>query len=570
MNDSSLTFKETEGKDSAEGDNWQLLVVLVAVMGTLMGVVVILGGVWVCVMCSRRSSRLAKRNSRGQERAFPPVQREMVELGWLPASLRNHRLDSPPRAINDYSGISGGLGLGVSYPTEHIPSPPTPHSWTPSPPFDSHPIKIPTHRLHVPQPESMANPAANGWISEREHEARSTLYGSRAQTSPYNPRYNTLATGISNAPSIHTHSSSYHTHPKPTSWKSKAHEQREILSDPHYCKCSKTTALKTSKKALRSRRHGTREELGKSDRRWYQNPRICLQDPLENKIDLLWEESSSEPPAARSSCHGSPHRHNPTSVSRSASCHLGLSRVIPLNYICPDQLQESRTGSGKESNYQRESHLPTARSRRRARPHLMREQEGKTRPRVPNSTLHAPRPHWMKHYKDCQDHGLWLPQQQPSSLLSTPHNQQGPHVEHDQAVARHLALKYGFCPACGVQKSLKQPRIPGCAPYGNQQKSRYTQTEWDDLNSSINNSLNLTYDPTPSMSWDNLTPDPSPVLTNTLEDSRALEALADVADGGETLDELSTPAGVQVDHVSGGEMAHSVQYPGESSSCNGE
>lgn len=244
----------------------------------------------------------------------------------------------------------------------------------------------------MPQPESGANPAAVGGANEGGLDVGSALYGSRARTSPYNPRYNTFVTDYSShAPSIRTHSS-YHTlgvDPECRGREIRTHEQWETLSDHYERKRSRSPVRKTYKRLPRHRRHRT--ELGEGGR-WNQNPRIYLQDPSENTIDLLREGSSSEPPDACSSRHGTPHRHHHSpQISRSAS-HLNPSRARPLHGFTSEPLQDSRTGCDVDSGSRQEDHNPPVRHKRSTRPRL--QMEGETRLLPP-----APRPHWIKHHQ---------------------------------------------------------------------------------------------------------------------------------------------------------------------------
>lgn len=79
-------------------DQTDLLVVVVAVLGTLVAVGLLAGGVWACVVCCRITYRRKKWRNRqkfGIE-GFPPQPREMVELGHI-----LHPSHTPPYTVNN-------------------------------------------------------------------------------------------------------------------------------------------------------------------------------------------------------------------------------------------------------------------------------------------------------------------------------------------------------------------------------------------------------------------------------------------------------------------------------------
>ncbi|MPC17425.1 hypothetical protein E2C01_010282 [Portunus trituberculatus] len=124
-----------EGPIGWEGeDHIGLLAIAVAVLGTLVGVGLLVGSVWACVVCSKIFYRQRKRHKRQKLGidGFPPQPREMVELGHIPRLPRS--ADNGPYSINN-TGISRSIGIHTSQSAERFPAVPVPKSWTPSPPF---------------------------------------------------------------------------------------------------------------------------------------------------------------------------------------------------------------------------------------------------------------------------------------------------------------------------------------------------------------------------------------------------------------------------------------------------
>nr|XP_045618214.1 uncharacterized protein LOC123770415 isoform X1 [Procambarus clarkii] len=135
---------------------------------------------------------------------------------------------------------------------------------------------------------------------------------------------------------------------------------------------------------------------------------------------------------------------------------------------------------------------------------------------------HDPPEHHHQHHKpdNCN-----VSQDQLGHQQDDPHDPSHYLSQHDpdQEVRRRLALKYGFCQTCGVYTSPKQCLGGPADVHRPRQSNRSTQSQKDGHNSSVNDIEELIHDPTPSLSWDNLTPEPLSIFADTLANARTLE-----------------------------------------------
>ncbi|KAG7163393.1 hypothetical protein Hamer_G004531 [Homarus americanus] len=557
-------------------DTWQLLVV-VAVLSTLLGVMLLMGGVWVCVVCRRRGSctHLSRINwprhgwgeNNEEEGRFPPAQRGKVELDSLPKRAITP-LDQHPPPLNAHinnSGISRGLGLGASCLPEQLPALPAPRSWTPSPPFDPHHKQTPPKSYNQASTNilncdnDIARPVTCSRSRERgRKDGEKSLYGSRACTSPYKPRYNTPTSDHSLPPSTHTNSSSYITlgfAQKSKKRRGEAFEAWNTPSNACYNKRYKRRIRKATGRRSRRQRELDAIERNQNGRKWCDSHGRNHQEPSENTVNMLRGDGNVELPAACSSCCGTPpcyHQLPHPHVSIPESRHVEPFRTGCFYDLTSNPMKRSKMSTlvegwkqGKQSKGRGNErvvepstpHLPppnppspTTKRTSPPRRFMETQQERHTIPIVLTYPSPEPKPQWMQRFQASRNSGVWHTQRRQSHE-PTHYNHHHCHQKHDdqqecddpdRAVARRIALKYGFCQVCGIQKYHNQVSHLAGVSACPRKKSRCTQTQGDDTQE-------LTHDPTPSLSWDNLTPDPSPALTDTLGNTRTPEGAVGTA-----------------------------------------
>ncbi|XP_064100881.1 uncharacterized protein LOC135211507 [Macrobrachium nipponense] len=100
----------------------------------------------------------------------------------------------------------------------------------------------------------------------------------------------------------------------------------------------------------------------------------------------------------------------------------------------------------------------------------------------------------------------------PTRSVNSSHVLNPPFSRTDELIRRDFADKYGFCQSCGqYPDSHKMSR-------GVKMITRSTQTYWARIHSiaQVDDTQETTVDPMPSLSWDHLTPMPSPAYLQTV------------------------------------------------------
>ncbi|KAK8750363.1 hypothetical protein OTU49_014793 [Cherax quadricarinatus] len=483
----------------------------------------------------------------GPRHRRPNWHEDLEELGCLPDPHRHYHAKQR-RGINanENSGVSRSLGLHASYLGEQLPTLPTPRSWTPSPPHNPHHMHT-TAQINKQEAtccEELGNAVDKSCETQGGTEP---LYGSRARTSPYNPRYNTPTSDKWS----HTHSlgtnSSYTTQG--------LHNQHEDRRRECEARFTGSGARAFQTRHFQKRRTSVKEYKHITNKRYPQNLDKHQHEPIENPARML-QGDVEYPDTCYTNHSDSYHLASSNLHFHRRGCeHVDPPRARSSDNLASDLPENSRLdtlleGSEEHERCQITAHRSPTTSNEKKEPlnyshplvsTVMRERHPRfvsdaqqtqyTLPRAVSCVSPRPQPQRMKHYQASSHLGMWVPQREqryPSKDLlfhqhhdlSCVHNSQR---DRDQEVRRRMALKYGFCQACGVHSSPRQRMKRQAGDAEAQHKSQYTQTLEDDLNSCSTDVEEMNHSLAPSMSWDNLTPELSAVLTDTLPGTSTVE-----------------------------------------------
>ncbi|XP_063873381.1 uncharacterized protein LOC135107441 [Scylla paramamosain] len=500
-------------------DHTGLLVIVVAVLGTLVTVGLLVGSVWACLVCSKilyRQRKWHMRQKFGID-GFPPQPREMVEMGHI--SHLPHSPDHGPYSVNN-TGISRSLGICTSQSAGQFPAVPSPKSWTPSPPFASEQDQTfmdnAKYSSDIHHKNKLAKRARN--LEKHSPWKRNIPNSVKGSTSVIHPCYNTHASDMwSMQPAFSSSSSSHSLCP--------SHPPSEV--DQHFYR--NTCSGKSQQTRWRESNMYNKEPFDKCTRhRKKVHAHVDSHKSTECDYGKSNMDEGTEPPDACSSYRGSPqpshhlvclsqHQQQPHSSRVEASNNF-VSHTNPVYNEISDVHKNSTVSSSifrqnmiqrkpKEKKKERSSKYhgthpdPTQSLTSTKSRHLWWESCGSKKEVLPteHTSVHGSGPCWMHHSQTTQ--------RQYSQTNPPP----GPPPElpvvceaHEREVFQNLARKYGFCETCGCEKSLVQQHEGACGP----DRSCARFSDWNERCGSSN-------DPTPSMSWDNLTPEPAPALTDT-------------------------------------------------------
>ncbi|XP_050714310.1 uncharacterized protein LOC126997327 isoform X2 [Eriocheir sinensis] len=413
----------------------------------------------------------------------------------------------------------------MSRSEEYLPTAPSPRSWTPSPPYglDRKHAKGIAARNFSRHPYENAgqvkSKTINGYTSRLERKGNMQRH-IQSNTSSYHPGYNTLASDTWSMRPAYSSSSSRHT------LRSSRQHPNEA-DDP--------TFRKTCYEKHRRTRWRRAPLLPKKSDNYSRNRRE--HSPLDFNLSNrnYWTgntEQDAEPPDACSSYRGSPH------------ARLRMAKLLPyqqhhhrLGPFARHHLESFQSPASSDLPECPRKTKPDIYSkyRRSVTPETLRntveeEQDMSLTYPVPTNSITSAKPRRLWHkscgFKNealstgpCWVHHLQTPghknrqMEQPLSTSQQPRH--GPHnvdEAHEQEVFRRIARKYGFCETCGMERSPKEHK---CA----QSDNRCVTGGWNECCASYPD------DPTPSMSWDNLSPEPSPALTN-IQPPQAMEGAA--------------------------------------------
>ncbi|ROT72943.1 hypothetical protein C7M84_008647 [Penaeus vannamei] len=397
----------------------------------------------------------------------------------------------------------------------------------------SHACTQPSRAKHAPPPAGGAGPAQ---VIAR---ARLRKYWGRPCTSPYNPRHNTPNTDHSSLPDITSSSSSSipsesanMAYPPPCSYSSSEFSfevieanPRKVLAQPR--RPAKAQAAQAPRRRTRKHRPNLAASEASSASSGHQRLRVPgppPRQPSAEKSPSLLRGAATGELACACSSHPCllPRSDNDLPFLSSRSAHLRDLSLEPLQSSGAARFSDARKPALRHYN------TPVARPKslpRRAGP-------GAAGLSVPRRSRGRPitssRSSWRR-YPTCDYLGTYLPSSMPHLYPPA----QSDDLERE--LERRLALKYGFCVTCGIYTEHQQrfgralARAAALDRSGRRRKrSRHTQTHWTDWNrneSQADVTQDLAPSSMPSLSWDNLTPDPSPaLLTDTLGDTAAATA----------------------------------------------
>ncbi|XP_045111231.1 uncharacterized protein LOC123504622 isoform X2 [Portunus trituberculatus] len=501
-------------------DHIGLLAIAVAVLGTLVGVGLLVGSVWACVVCTKIFYRQRKRHKRQKLGidGFPPQPREMVELGHIPRLPRS--ADNGPYSINN-TGISRSIGIHTSQSAERFPAVPVPKSWTPSPPFAGKhgqtSMYYRKHSSHIPQKNKQERQARN--IKTHSHLKKNIPNNTKGSTSVYHPPYNTHASDVwsvqpafSNSSSSQSLCSSHpppeevdqHFHRNTCSGKNRQTRWREssMYNKEPFGKCSR------HRKKVHAHVHSHKFNecnYGKSNLdEGTEAPDACSSyrdspQSSHNLISLSQHQQQSHPSRAEASnnyvSYTNPVCSEISDIQKNSAVSSSISRQNMIQII-PKEKRQERSSKYHETPPDPTQSLISTKSRR-----LWRESCGFKNEVLPkeHTSFHGSGPCWIHHSQPTQrQHRQTEPPPDPLSELSILRE------TYEQEAFQNIARKYGFCETCGCEISLMQQHEGACG-------AGRSCVQFKDCDERCESSV----DSTPSMSWDNLTPEPTAALTNT-------------------------------------------------------
>ncbi|XP_047496108.1 uncharacterized protein LOC125043828 isoform X2 [Penaeus chinensis] len=611
MNKSAVWSSQANGGNRIDATTWRLVVTVAVLATLMAVILVGGGAwaCLACVRRSGGRSRRPWCEWRGRQRrrdeGFPPDHREMIELGRLPGISRGLGLGvsypadqipalpaprswtpSPPFNPNEIQiqPLAQPLAQHASpschhpphacvqsrstpacLPSRHAPTCLLPRSTPvgtsaqpaltctqPGLAAASHACTQPSRAAHVPSPAGRVGPAQ---VIAR---ARLRKYRSSPCTSPYNPRHNTPNTDRSSLPDITSSSSASipskyanMAFPPPCSCSSSDFSfevieanPRKVLAEPR--RPAKAQAPRKRTKKHRANLSATEASSTSGGNRRLRGPGPPPRQPSTEKSPSLLRGAATGELACACSSHPCllPRSDNDLPFLSSRSAHLRDLSLEPLQSSGAARFSDARKPALRHYN------TPVTRPRsspRREGPGaagLPRPRRSKGRPTT------SSRSSWRR-YPTSNYLGTYLPSSMPHLYPPAPSD------AFERELERRLALKYGFCVTCGIYtehqqrfgRALARPAEPDRSER-RRKRSRHTQTHWVDRDhneSQADVTQDLAPSSMPSLSWDNLTPDPSPaLLTDTLGDTAAATAAEAAATpfeagGGEAASSCWTP-----------------------------
>ncbi|XP_042882754.1 histone-lysine N-methyltransferase 2D-like isoform X2 [Penaeus japonicus] len=408
----------------------------------------------------------------------------------------------------------------------------------------SHAYTQPNRATHVPPPAGCA-----GGPAQVIARARLRKYRRSPCTSPYNPRHNTPNTDRSSLPD--TFSSSSGSTPSkytnmtivpPCSSSSSDYSFEVIGTKPRKIPAEPRSPMKVqAARAPRRRTRKHRPNLSTTEassasggNRRLRVPVLPARQPSTEKSPSLLRGAATGELACACSSHPCllPRSDNDLPFLSSRSAHLRDLSLEPLQSSGAARFSDARRPALRHYN------TPVA------RPKASTGRGGPNTARMPRSRRSkacrpttSSRSSWRR-FPTSNYLGTYLPSSMPHLYPPAPSDAM------ERELERRLALKYGFCVTCGIYTEHQQRFELGLARSTEmrrnehrRKRSRHTQTRWTDWNN--NEALDdvtqdLALSSMPSLSWDNLTPDPSPaLLTDTLGDTAAAEAAAALLEAGD-------------------------------------
>lgn len=488
-----------------------LLLVVVAVLGTLVGMVLLMAIVWACY----KGNRKKRHNGHGrccwqreyglshEGYGFPP-HRDMIEL----EHFRNNSMfighQHQSSVSNNNTGVSKGLGLGGSYVSDQIPVHPAPRSWTPSPPFTSQQIDV-VPRLSVQR--RIGDSSRTFKSCGKDHTACETLGGAclvhtkltarENFASPYNSYCKSKASDKCLKPTsskVNLRNISLGTTSCDSEHSLEVVDLSPVKRKALFCKRKKAPMQKNSGKHSQQCRLPTEyTKNSESNLQVTKNLEFSCHDTQGNNRNASSSVQCDDQPAA---CSSPPQLWHSLPCSRSSKTLNNFpSTKDGLDYSSSCHHSRRSLGFGASCM------LPQIR------------ENSLTPPKCDRSTIRSP-------VMSTDHHGTrsrTSSQRHPASPITSIFPAHQPSVsQRDEIFVRDFSSKYGFCQSCGHHPDVH--RMLG----GAKMITRSTQTHWKQNFRSVvkrDKTQETTVDPTPSLSWDNLTPAPSPVLIHTHEDS---------------------------------------------------
>ncbi|KAK7078824.1 hypothetical protein SK128_013852 [Halocaridina rubra] len=479
-----------------EGTVSQLLIIIIAVLGTVVGMALIAMIIWLCVLWNRKRKRrkwcwhLQPHQSYNQDAYGFPPHREMIELGCIRSSDNcvGHHHEST--IFNNNTGVSKGLGLGASYRVDQLPALPAPRSWTPSPPYDSQQMNIQNKSGAIPRVVEVSSLSKSRKREPHATEGKKSKSWLRSELPSFKKSFAAKLLPKDSNPCHQHHSSGF----VDVDLESASSNNEQNYEGVDLSLCSKNVQF--HKSSIVPTHQTPEQHLQKS--------KSSTKSESSAK-KMLIKQFQDQPMACSSSC-GSPNlmQQRPLPTDDSVHHHHTSNHRVHCNSSLHHSVPSYGNAERDFSCRRKHGNLETSRRNVCVLPEII-----ETSP-MHDSTLESvgrsPIKFAEHHDSRCQsNHRLY-----PTSPNMLPHSSVfSPTTVRCNLLKRDMSKKYDFCQSCG--------RHPDIRTAGSSKRTtRSTQTYWTRRHFSkprAQKSFDITADPTPSLSWDNLTPAPSPILT---------------------------------------------------------
>lgn len=490
---------------------YQTLLIAVAVLGTLVGMGLIVAIGWFCIRWLKKRSIVHGQCCWHHETqsydaySFPPPHRERVQMRCLRGCNKFMRHCCQMSLSNNNTGVSRGLGLGASCVNDPVPAPPAPRSWTPSPPYNCQQDNIQLRKgnqsrvgefschlgsQRVSTPDSTSNKCSvheNQLHFNKKDNSYCRPHSSLPLSSKYQPATNSKGDFTDIKIDINSGDSENSSGVVALSHKKKK---------AYFYRKNKNSSHSSHHQSARQKRNVERRDICVS-----KQPSV-----FSDKLEQCKKGSTcnDHPAACSSYCI------LPSKVPQSFATQKPVG--IMHNYSdrdspnCPNSFDQCLQENGIEiGQFHRNivNHEPS----RRLKSVLPQIKENSSSPVSFISATRSPWTHVDNQVDDQTNTTYLCPTRSVTSHVLNP-----PISRTDELIRRDFADKYGFCQSCGhLPDSHKMSR-------GVKMITRSTQTYWGHIHSiaQVDETQETTVDPMPSLSWDHLTPMPSPAYLQTV------------------------------------------------------